>query len=308
MEKIKLIIICGPTASGKTGLGIEIAKKIGSEVVSADSMQIYKGIPIASAQPDEEEKCGVPHHLMGFLDVGESFSVADYLEVAHKKIEDIANEGKVPILVGGTGLYIDSLADDIVLSDCGSTEIRERLEKELIEAGAEVLYKRLLEIDPEAAKKIELNNKRRIIRALEVFEATGIPFSRHNELSREKPSRYEVLRFFINYSSREALYERINKRVDIMLQNGLIKEAEDFRERMEEKGAGQAIGHKEMYPFLDGKITLEEAAENLKRATRRYAKRQITWFSKREDNIFLFPDKEDILDKAIKIIKERGFI
>ncbi len=308
MEKTKLIIVCGPTASGKTGLGAKIAKRLGGEVVSADSMQIYKGIPIATAQPSEEEKLGVPHHLIGFLDVGKSFSVADYLEIAHKKIEKIAQRGKIPVLVGGTGLYIDSLADDVVLSDCGNTKIRERIASELEEKGAEYMYKKLSEVDPVAAEKIEINNRRRIIRALEVYEATGIPFSRHNELSKSEPSRYETLRFFINYDDREKLYERINKRVDIMLESGMLEEAREHRTAMSESGAGQAIGHKEMYPFLDGEISLEDAAENLKRATRRYAKRQITWFSKREDAIVLLPDKEDVFEKSLKILERRGFI
>ncbi len=307
MEKIKLIIVSGPTASGKTGLGVELAKALKTEVVSADSMQIYKGIPIATAQPDEKEMDGVPHHMMGFLEVGGSSSLADYLELAHQKIKEIWDKGKIPILVGGTGLYIDSLSDDVELSDCGNTEIRARLERELKENGAEALYDRLKSVDPAAAEKIEVNNTRRVIRALEVYEATGIPFSRHNDLSKAKPSRYETVRFFINWD-REKLYERINKRVEIMLQNGLLKEAEDFRFKTSDIGSGQAIGHKEMYPYLDGDISLKEATENLQRATRRYAKRQITWFSKREDNVLLYPEKEDIKEKAINVLKERGFI
>ena len=307
MEKIKLIIVSGPTASGKTGLGIELAKALKTEVVSADSMQIYKGIPIATAQPDEKEMDGVPHHLMGFLGVQESFSVADYLELAHQKIKEIWDKGMIPILVGGTGLYIDSLSDDVELSNCGSTELRAKLEAELKEKGAEALYDRLKSVDPAAAEKIEINNTRRIIRALEVYEATGISFSRHNELSKAKPTRYETVRFFINWD-REKLYERINERVEIMLKNGLLKEAEEFRFKASETGSAQAIGHKEMYPYLDGDISMEEAKENLQRATRRYAKRQITWFSKREDNLLLFPEKEDIKEKAIEVLKERGFI
>jgi len=306
--EIKLITVCGPTASGKTGFGIELAKMLGGEVVSADSMQIYKDIPIATAQPSREETLGIPHHLIGFLNVGESFSVADYLPLAHEKISEIQTRHKTPILVGGTGLYIDSLVDDITLSDCGSTEIREKISKEFEQKGNEYMYEKLRKIDPQAAERIEVNNKRRIIRALEVFETTGITFSRQNELSRSRPSRYDEVRFFINYSDREKLYERINKRVDLMIERGLIEEAKKYRDITKDNGAGQAIGHKEMYAFLDGEITLDEASENLKRATRRYAKRQITWFSKREGVVMLSPDKEDIVEKAVKILKRRGFV
>lgn len=303
-KKTKIIVISGPTASGKTGLGIALCKELSGEVVSADSMQIYKGIGVASAQPSEEEKQGIPHHLMSFLDVGTPFSVADYCDAAHKVIADIVKRGKTPIIVGGTGLYINSLVDDIVFSDIGSTEIRAELEEKLDKFGIEYMYNMLKEIDNEAAEKIEPNNTRRVIRALEVYFASGTTFSKLNELSREKPSRYDAVWLNISFSDRQVLYDRINQRVDIMVQNGLEKEAKQYRNLCSENGAGQAIGHKELYPYFDGEISFLEAIENLKTATRRYAKRQITWFTKRDEAISL-PFSEDMVKDALKIIKER---
>ena len=305
-NKMNLIIVCGPTASGKTGLGIKLAKALNGEIISADSMQIYKGIPVATAQPTLEERDGVIHHLMGFLDVGNPFSVADYCEMAHKVIEDIVSRGKTPIMVGGTGLYIDSVADDLKFSPCGNTEIRDKLNKEAENLGNEVMFERLREIDPVSAEKIEPNNIRRVIRAIEVYYSTGILFSEYVEISKSEGTRYNEIRFFINYKDREKLYERINERVNIMVEEGLIEEAKEYREKASESGAGQAIGHKEIYPYIDGKISLDDALENLKRATRRYAKRQITWFSRREDKTILFADCEDIYKKAIDILKEKG--
>lgn len=300
-QKTKIIVISGPTASGKTGLGIELAKKLSGEIVSADSMQIYKGIPIASAQPTEEERQGLPHHLMSFLDVGTPFSVADYCSAAHKVIADIVKRGKTPIIVGGTGLYINSLVDDISFSDIGNTEIRAELEEKLNTLGAEYLYNMLKEIDCEAAEKISPNNTRRVIRALEVYLASGTTFSKLNELSRQEPSRYKATWLNISFSDREVLYDRINKRVDIMVQNGLEQEARNYRHICSENGAGQAIGHKELYPYFDGEISFDKAVENLKTTTRRYAKRQITWFSRRNDAINI-EASEEILNTALEII------
>lgn len=301
-QKIPLVAVCGPTASGKTALGVGLSKAFGGAVISADSMQIYRGIPVATAQPTEEEKCGIPHDLMGFLDPGTEFSVADYCTLAHKAIENAYKDGFLPILVGGTGLYVDSVISDIDFCDCGSTEVRERLQKELSAVGALNLYERLKAVDPEAAKKIEPNNTRRIIRALEVFEVTGIPSSKQNELSRKRPSRYETLKLVVNFKDRENLYKRINERVDKMLQNGLIDEALRVRSDLRENGAGQAIGHKELYPYFDGKCTLKEAAESLKRATRRYAKRQLTWFLRDPSATVLYADTCDVLKEAEAIV------
>ncbi len=304
LQKTKIIVISGPTASGKTALGVELAKRMNGEIVSADSMQIYKGIPIATAQPTEQEKEGIVHHLMSFLDVGTPFSVADYCEAAHRVIAEITARGKTPIIVGGTGLYINSLVDDIAFSDIGNTEIREELNAELSEFGAEHLYKKLCEIDSEAASKINPQNTRRVIRALEVYMVSNIPFSKQNELSRKETSRYDALWFNITFNDRQVLYDRINKRVDIMLESGLENEARHYRALMVENGAGQAIGHKELYPYFDNTLTKEEAVENLKTATRRYAKRQITWFSRRTDAVAL-EYGDDMLNRALEIIKNK---
>ncbi len=305
-EAKRLIVVSGPTACGKTSLGIKLAKSFGGEVISADSMQIYRGIPIATAQPDEAECDGIPHRLMGFLDVGTPFSVADYCDLAHKTIAEVAERGALPIMVGGTGLYIDSVADDIKFSDCGNTEIRQRLQKECDLEGIDVMYERLLRVDPKAAEKIEKANIRRVIRALEVYEATGIPFSRHVELSRKEPSRYDVIRLNIAFKDREKLYKRINDRVDEMFEGGILGEALMYRDKASVNGAGQAIGHKELYPYIDGEITLQEAADNLKRATRRYAKRQITWFSRSPEAHTLYADCEDVYERAKDILKGVG--
>lgn len=301
---IPLVIVSGPTASGKTSLGVKLAKCFNGEIISADSMQIYKGIPIASAQPTETEKEGVPHRLMGFLDLGTPFSVYDYCVSAHKAIADITACKKLPIVVGGTGLYINTLADDIVLSPVGNTEIRENLLKIYREQGIDPIYTQLQKTDPITAASIEKNNVRRVIRAMEVYLTTGKTFHEYNVESRKNKSRYNTVWFNIEYENREILYERINRRVDKMIENGLVEEAKFCREMCNETGAAQAIGHKELYPYLDGKITLEQAAENLKTATRRYAKRQITWFKKREDTVSLTADKEDIFEKAKSILEK----
>ncbi len=302
-QKIKIIVISGPTASGKTGLGISLAKELSGEIVSADSMQIYKGIPIASAQPTKEEMQGIPHHLMGFLDVGTPFSVADYCDMAHEVIKDIVGRNKTPIIVGGTGLYINSLVDDISFSDIGSTEIRGQLEEKLNTLGAEHLYDMLIKVDKDAAEKINPNNTRRVIRALEVYLASGTTFSKLNELSRVSPSRYDATWFNISFNDRKVLHNRINNRVDIMVQNGLEQEARLYRPLCSENGAGQAIGHKELYPYFDGEISFDEAIENLKTATRRYAKRQITWFSRREDTVNL-EFNDNMKETALNIISK----
>ena len=303
-NKIPLIIVSGPTASGKTGLGIKLSQIFSGEVISADSMQIYKNMPIATAQPDSEEMDGIPHHLMGFIESGNDFSVADYTSLAHKKIEEIYSRGKMPIIVGGTGLYINSLVDNINFLELDSEEVRQKLIKELDEYGIDYMYEKLKSLDIEAAKKIEKNNTRRVIRALEVCITTGKTFSQINKESKPDESRYNVLWFNITFNNRQNLYERINKRVEIMAQNGIIEEAKKMRQIISNFGAGQAIGHKELYPYLDGEITLSEALDNLKTKTRQYAKRQITWFKKRNDTISLVSDSEDILEKAQNIIKD----
>lgn len=304
MSKIPIICVVGPTASGKTALGIGLAKALDGEIVSADSMQVYKGMPIAAAVPTDDEKENIPHHLMEFLEPEYQLTVAEYTRLAHKKIEEIKNGGKVPIIVGGTGLYVDSLVNNIRFTDEEfSPETREKYEKEYDKNGGEQMLSRLREIDPDIAEKLYANDKKRIVRAFEIYVNTGITMTKQYENSREIPSPYDAVFIGINYKNREILYERINKRVDLMLENGLLEEARKFYEKSGQSGGFQAIGHKEFYPFFKGEITFEEAVDRLKQQTRRYAKRQLTWFRKNEKINWIYADQsEDVLGEALKII------
>lgn len=304
-KKIKAIFIVGPTASGKTALSIEIAKKFGGEIVCADSMQIYKGIHIASAAPDIEEMQGIKHHLLEFLELSDKFSVADYVLKARECIKEIASRGKLPIIVGGTGLYINALLDNTEFIE-GETdlELRERLEEEFDEIGAEKMLEKLRSFDNETASRLHQKDRRRIIRAFEVYFQSGKSITEQNLLSHQTPSFMDHLVIGITYSDREKLYERINKRVEIMLKSGLLEEARQTAEISSSKGAFQAIGHKELYGFIKGECSLEEAKEHLCRQTRRYAKRQLTWFRRDGRINWLYPDREDIIASAEKLVKE----
>ncbi len=302
-SKIKTLFIVGPTASGKTNLSIELAKRFNGEIISADSMQIYKGIHIASAAPDNEEMCGIEHHLLEFLDTDVQFSVAEYVKLARCCIKEVASKGKLPIIVGGTGLYISALLDNTSFTEQETDlNLRKELEAKFDEVGAEQMLSELYKFDPDSANKLHPNNRRRIIRAFEVFYQTGKTITEQNLLSHSYDFGLEPLVIGINYFDRELLYERINRRVDIMINNGLIDEARSTLTSSSARGAFQAIGHKELYGFLKGNMALEEAVELLKQQTRRYAKRQITWF-KRDDRInWLFADlEENIIEKAITL-------
>lgn len=310
MSKIPLLVIVGATASGKTSLGIGMAKAFDGEVISADSMQIYKGMGIATAAPTEQEMEGIPHHLINFLDVDEQFSVARYVELAGECIRDVHSRGKLPIIVGGTGLYINSLIDNIEFVDCGGDEqyryqLRLRAETE----GAQSLLDELMLIDKETASRLHPNNLGRIIRALELYKSSGITMSEQIERSRRNPSPYAPVIIGIDYLDRANLYDRINRRVDIMLQNGLVDEARDMLKRAE-KTSAQAIGHKELQMYFDGTATLEQAADNLKMQTRRYAKRQLTWFRRDGRINWIYADdaeaQESVLERAKRIYLEEG--
>ena len=312
MKKIKAIFIVGPTASGKTDLSIFLASKLSGEIISADSMQVYKGIHIASAAPSEEEKQGVVHHMLEFLDINEQFSVAEYVKVARRFIVDINSRGKLPVIVGGTGLYISSLLDNTeYLEEETDLSLRKELEERFDRIGAEAMLNELAEFDKETADKLHPNNRRRIIRAFEVYRSTGKTVSEQNLLSHSKEAFIEPLVIGITYENRELLYERINKRVDIMLKNGLLEEAKTTFENADSTGCFQAIGHKELYGYLKGEVTLDEAVELLKQQTRRYAKRHLTWF-RRDDRInWFYADKQsDIKSKALglaeKFLKEEN--
>ena len=290
-SKIPLIAIVGPTASGKTSLAVEICKRFGAEAVSCDSMQIYKGMDIATAKPTEEEMQGIPHHLIGFLDPDESFSVARYCELANEAISDINIRGKFSVLVGGTGLYYSSLTDNIeFLPDETDFEYRDYLKKRAESEGAQVLLDELCSVDPEAAKNLHVNNVGRIIRALEIHHTTGKTKTMQNQQSRQNPSPFNTVAICLDARDRQYLYDRINKRVDLMLKAGLLEETKAFFASPLGRTARQAIGYKELYPYFEGEKSLEECVGNLKMQTRRYAKRQLTWFRRDERIKFFYID------------------
>ena len=306
MEKTKVIAVVGPTASGKTALAISLAKALGGEVISADSMQIYKGMDIATAKPSTEEQDGVPHHLIDFLDPETPYSVAQYVADASHCIADIVSRGRVPIVAGGTGLYVDSLLGGIdfgFVPDNG--EMRRKLKEKLEKQGAASLLEELRQVDPETASLLHENNQGRIIRALEVYYLTGETIAEQKRKSREKGSAYDALYIGIDYADREKLYERIDRRVDRMVEAGLLAEAERYLSLGEETTAKQAIGYKELKPYFKGECTLDEALANLKKETRHYAKRQMTWFRRNQDIFRVYPDADpEFAEKAVARAEE----
>jgi len=306
-DKPRVLAVVGPTASGKTWLGVQLAKLHGGEVISADSMQIYKGMDIASAKPSEEEKEGIPHHLMDFLDMDVPFSAADYVKLAKEKIEEVLSRGKLPVIVGGTGLYVDSLLENVKFSEGGSDEAyREELMAFAREQGAEALHARLAETDPEAAAAIHPNNIIRVVRALEVCHVTGRRFSELKAESRTEESPYNSLILGLNYEDRAVLYRRIDLRVEEMVKNGLIEEARELWERGGMRTSANAIGYKELIPYFTGEMPLEECVAKIQQETRRYAKRQLTWFRKNDRIKWIilgeFDKKTEILEKSQKCI------
>lgn len=307
MEKPKVIVICGPTASGKTALSIELAKKINGEIVSADSMQIYKDMNIGSAKVTNEEMQGIKHYMIDCVSPDERFSVADYKTNAKNAIEEIIKKGKTPIVVGGTGLYIDALIYEIEYKDI---KIDENYRKELQEIeknqGLEVLYKKALEIDPKAMEKISQNDSKRIMRVLEIYKATGKNKTEQEAESRLKEIPYDYKVFALTMD-RDKLYERINKRVDIMIENGLIDEVKNLLEKYSEFPTSmQGLGYKEVRDYLQEKITKDEMIEKIKQESRRYAKRQLTWFRKNKQTIWL--NSLEKIDDNINIILEASNI
>ena len=302
-----VLAVVGPTASGKTWLGVELAKIYGGEVISADSMQIYKGMDIASAKPTEDEKEGIPHHLMDFLDRDVTFSAADYVALAHKKIGEVLSRGHLPIIVGGTGLYVDSLLENVKFSEGGSDEAyREELYAYARENGNEALHARLVDIDPEAAEGIHPNNLVRVIRALEVCKVTGRRFSELKKESKLIESPYDSLILGLNYENRQTLYDRIDLRVDEMVKMGLVEEARQLWQESGMKTAANAIGYKELIPYFKGEAALDECISTIKQETRHYAKRQLTWFRRNEHIQWIMLDtfnkKNEILENCKKTI------
>lgn len=307
MKRIPVVAVVGPTASGKSDLAVEICLKFGGEAVSADSMQIYKGMDIATAKPTEHEKRNVPHHMMDFLDNGCQYSVAMYQKAAAESISDINARGLLPVVAGGTGLYIDTLLNNIKLSDDSFNEdIRRNLMERVQSDGSEMLLEEVRKVDPEYAKKLHPNNIKRIVRALEIYMTTGTTMTEQVELSRRE-SPYEICFIGLDAEDRQYLYNRIDKRVDVMLEHGLETEAKKYLANPNSSTSAQAIGYKELKPYFDGTLSKEEAVDNLKRATRRYAKRQLTWFRRNECINWLYIDKyqnkEDLVKDAFLIVK-----
>ena len=307
-----LIAVVGPTASGKTALAIALAKELGGEIVSADSMQIYRGMDIATAKPTPEEMAEVPHHLIGFWPPEKPFSVAQYAVLAREKIDDILRRGRVPVLCGGTGLYIKAIVDHIQYEEETGEDaaLRERLRRQAQDEGNLAVWRQLQAMDPQTAERIHPNNLGRVIRAIEVMQVSGRSIREQEERSRQAPCPYHVIQIGLRYRNRENLYERIGRRVDAMAEAGLPEEARAVRQQGLTATAAQAIGYKELYDWMDGTLPLEEALENLKRSTRLYAKRQLTWFGADARIRWIEPDAlqagETVTEQAMKIIENDG--
>lgn len=305
-----IICIAGPTASGKTTLAVELAKELSGEVVSCDSMQIYRRMDIGTAKPTVEEMQGIVHHMIDVAEPDEDFSVSRYCAMAAPIVEDIVKRGKTAVIAGGTGLYMDSLIQGNDFAPFPSTGVREKLEQEAGEQGIQALYDRLSEIDPEAAAKLHLSDKKRILRALEVYLETGETITEHNRKTQLLPPRFTPLWLGLDFESRADLYSRIDRRVGIMLEQGLIGEIQGLLSCgiPEKCTAMQAIGYKEFVAALNGKFTLEEAANQVRQSSRRYAKRQLTWFRRNKSIHWLIrkpgQDGEEILTRARQLLQE----
>ena len=302
--KNKVIIICGPTASGKTSLSIELAKAINGEIISCDSMQIYKEMDIGTAKPTVEEMQGIKHYLIDFVSPDERYSVADFKRDSKAAIKEILLKGKVPIIVGGTGLYVDSLIYEIEYPNIELDEkYRQELEKRVKKEGLQSLYEEAKKIDPEAIQKISQNDQKRILRVLEIYHATGKNKTEQEKESRKNPVEYDYQVYALNWD-REKLYERINKRVDIMIEKGLIEEVEKIYKKYSKfPTAMQGLGYKEVVEYLEEKCTKNEMIEKIKMESRRYSKRQMTWFRKNKQTIWL--DGQEKVENNVEIILQK---
>ena len=302
----RMVAIGGPTATGKTALSVALAKEFGGEVVNADSMQIYRGLDIGTAKPTAEERQGIPHHLMDFLPPEAPYSVADFTAAAAPLIEQLNSAGKLPIVTGGTGLYITSLMKGTAFApEKTDPAIRARLQTEADEQGSAALYARLQQIDPAYAEKLHPNNLPRVIRALELFEATGRRMSEQQRAALAAEPPYRSLCICLTCRDRAELYRRIDRRVDSMLQNGVLEEAKlvyDNRETY--RTAAQAIGYKEFFPYFAGEMPLNDCVNRLKQATRNYAKRQLTWFRHQANGVWLYVDEEPPAPRAAELVRQ----
>lgn len=310
-----MIILAGPTAVGKTAASIRLAKAVGGEIISADSMQVYRHMDIGSAKIRPEEMEGVPHYLVDVLEPEEDFNVVRFQQMAKAAAEEIYARGRIPIAAGGTGFYIQALLYDIDFTENdGDSSFRRELEKTAEEKGGEYLHALLQEADPEAALQIHPHNIKRMIRALEFHHQTGRKISEHNETEREKESPYNFA-YFVLTDDRSRLYDRIDRRVDLMMEEGLLDEVRFLKERgvRRDSTAMQGLGYKELYAFLDGEYPLEEAVRIIKRDTRHFAKRQLTWFKRERDVIWadksvIGQDDDAVIDFILKELKNRGII
>ena len=309
----KIVCVVGPTASGKTKMGVALAKAFNGEVVSVDSMQIYRGMTIGTAAPAPEEMEGVRHHMIAVADPCENWSVARFTQTADACVQDILRRGKLPVLVGGTGLYLDALVRGNSFAEgCAGTEVREALQKRMAQEGAAALLEELRAIDPEAASKLHLKDEKRILRALEVWQETGKTITQHNRETQAVPPRYEAVYIGLDFESRDDLRARIDRRVDLMVEKGLLQEVRDLLSSGIPRAATalQAIGYKQFLAVEEGRATVEEAVEEVKLRSRQYAKRQLTWLRRNEAIHWIrwekVPDFQSALQKVTEILTALG--
>ncbi|WP_444657836.1 tRNA (adenosine(37)-N6)-dimethylallyltransferase MiaA [Caproiciproducens sp. R2] len=311
-DKIPVAAVVGPTASGKSRLAVELALHRNGEVISADSMQIYKGMNIGTAKPTTEEMRGVPHHLIDFAPLSQPFSVADYVSLASDCISEVYARGRLPVIAGGTGLYIRSLLQNIRFTEDDKDEaLRKELAEKAEKLGVQTLIDELRSFDPASAQRIHPNNLSRVIRAIEIYRTTGVTMTEQLKLSRQAPSPYDTCIIGLDFQDRQKLYDRINLRVDRMIQDGLLAEAEEILNRPGAQTALQAIGYKELLPYFRSECSLDEAVESIKRESRRYAKRQLTWF-RRDENIRWimvdeYEDFDGVIQQAFRIVDRKGW-
>lgn len=306
LSKSRVIAVGGPTASGKTALSVGLAKAFGGEIINADSMQIYKNLDVGTAKPSIEERQGIPHYLLDFLPPETPYSVADFTAAADPLIQEITARGKLPLVVGGTGLYITSLLNGMAFTpEKTDPAIRARLQERAEAEGGAALYAELQSIDPDYAAQVHPNNLPRVIRALELYAATGRRMSEERVNARPAEPPYRSLCLCLTCRDRAVLYDRIERRVNLMVENGVLAEAKQvYDHRDTYRTAAQAIGYKEFFPYFEGTGSLDECTARLKQATRNYAKRQLTWFRRQNDAVWLYIDEENVLDRACELVRE----
>ena len=304
-DRPRVVAIGGPTATGKTALSLALTQRFGGEIINADSMQVYRQLSVGTAKPMEEERAQAPHHLLDFLPPEQPYSVADFTAAAGELIGQITARGRLPLVVGGTGLYITSLLNGVRFApEDTDPALRRRLQQQAETQGAEVLYARLQAVDPAYAAKVHPHNLPRIIRALELYESTGRTMSEQQRQSRPAAAPYRSLCLCLTCRDRAVLYRRIDQRVDKMLREGLLPEAElVWQNRERYRTAAQAIGYKEFFPYFEGKEPLDTCVNRLKQATRQYAKRQLTWFRHQNEAQWLYLDEEDVVQKAVEQVE-----